>query len=100
MFWRLLCAEAQLSIALHSVTDICAPLWAQNGVAPDPASPSLQMQSRKYLFRDWVGERSALVEKESLSTSSTSPTCRPIRVADCSRQKQVGENPRNHRHQF
>jgi len=47
-----------------------------------------------------AGERSALAEKDSLSTSSTSRTCRPIRVADCSSQKQVGENPRNHRHQF
>ena len=30
---------------------------------PDPASPSLQMQSQEYLFGDWGGERSALAEK-------------------------------------
>src|SRR5260370_5090153 len=36
---------------------------AQSALPSDASTPSLELSSRKYLFGDWGGERSALAEK-------------------------------------
>ncbi len=40
-----------------------APAEAQNALASDTSGPSPELSSRRYLFGDWGGERSALAEK-------------------------------------
>lgn len=42
---------------------LTGPVSAQTNAAADPLLPSINSQSRQYLFGDWGGKRSALAEK-------------------------------------
>ena len=63
-FCRKFCAQAQsilLCFILALMLDASAE--AQSALPSDASTPSLELSSRKYLFGDWGGERSALEEK-------------------------------------
>ena len=58
------CAQAQSGLLCFIlVLMLGASAEAQSARPSDATTPSLELSSRKYLFGDWGGERSALEEK-------------------------------------
>ena len=60
---RLWTARRRFSLGIILSLMLFPPVWAQNSVAPESVSPSIEIKSRQYLLGDWGGERSALAEK-------------------------------------